>query len=446
MKPKTIAIIGAGVSGLGAAWLLHKQYAVTLFEKNAYLGGHTHTLEIDTPQGSVAVDTGFIVYNEPNYPHLVGLFQQLGIETRPTDMSFAFSLNAGELEYAGSTLNTLFAQRSNLFKPNYWRLLSEILRFNRVAQHSLAQWETHTPPALSLGEFLALHHFSPAIQEHYLLPMGAAIWSCPVETMLQFPAYSFLRFFANHGLISINNRPQWRTVKGGSHQYVKRMRELMGSRLTTKPAALRVERSTQQVSVYTEQESLAFDAVIFACHADQALNLLAQPSTQEQRLLSCFQYQPNRTYLHTDTNLMPKRRLVWSSWNYLARSQPESRQQMTATYWMNHLQGLAKHTPYLVTLNPYELPREASILAEMVYEHPVFDQAAMQAQAQLSSLQGQQRTWYCGSYHRYGFHEDALASAVNVCKDFGIIPSWQPTNTLESVTELPLTPAGALAS
>lgn len=444
MKINSIAIIGSGITGLGAAWLLHQQYRVTLFEKNDYLGGHTHTIDVAVGEQHVPVDTGFIVYNERNYPNLVGLFKQLNIATRPTDMSFAFSLNQGELEYAGSSLNTVFAQRRNVLRPRHWRLLSEILRFNRTAHQALRQPEV--VQGLTLGAFLDLYKFSHAMREHYLLPMGAAIWSCPVETMLQFPTLSFLRFFANHGLIDLSNRPQWRTVCGGSSFYVRELRQQMGQRLQVAGGATRVERAADGVRVFTAERQQAFDAVIFACHADQALALLAQPSAAEQAVLGCFRYEPNRTYLHTDARLMPRNKHVWSSWNYLATSQPESRQQMTATYWMNKLQGLNTPTDYFVTLNPYELPREEQIIAEMVYEHPIFDQQAVNAQAQLASLQGQQRSWFCGSYSRYGFHEDALASAVQVCADFGVTPVWHKAQSSTPQIAPPLAVAGAVAS
>lgn len=446
MYRKKIAVIGSGITGLASAWLLHKQYDVTLFEKNAYIGGHTHTIDVPETDRQVPVDTGFIVYNDRNYPNLIGLFAQLGIPTRDTDMSFGFSLNQGELEYSGSSLNTLFAQRKNLFRLSHWRLLQEIMRFNKVA-HRLLENPVAVPD-MSLGEMLDAHQFSRDMREHYLLPMGAAIWSCPVDTMLAFPALSFLRFFANHGLIDIQNRPQWRTVCGGSSVYVRKLLAEMGDKITIQSGAIRVERNATQASVFTDTTKHDFDAVIFACHADEALALLAQPSAEEQRILGCFRYEKNQTYLHTDTNLMPVNRKVWSSWNYLATSQPEyanARQQMTATYWMNNLQGLDTSTDYFVTLNPYQLPSDKHIIAEMTYEHPIFDQAAVAAQPQLASLQGQQQSWFCGSYHRYGFHEDAIASAVKVCADFGVTPVWvkaQETTTPQPV--LPLSIAGAV--
>ncbi|WML85493.1 NAD(P)/FAD-dependent oxidoreductase [Thiothrix subterranea] len=446
MYKKSVAIIGSGITGLASAWLLHPRYNVTLFEKNTYLGGHTHTIDVPETDRQIPVDTGFIVYNDRNYPNLIGLFAQLDIPTRDTDMSFGFSLNQGELEYSGSSLNTLFAQRKNLFRLSHWRLLKEIMRFNKVA-HRLLENPVAVPD-MSLGEMLDAHQFSRDMREHYLLPMGAAIWSCPVDTMLTFPALSFLRFFANHGLIDLHNRPQWRTVCGGSSFYVRKLLAEMGDNITIQSGAVRVERSATQASVFTDTSQHDFDAVIFACHADEALALLAQPSAEEQRILGCFRYEKNQTYLHTDANLMPVNRKVWSSWNYLATSQPEyanARQQMTATYWMNNLQGLDTSTDYFVTLNPYQLPRDEHIIAEMSYEHPIFDQAAVAAQPQLASLQGQQQSWFCGSYHRYGFHEDAIASAVKVCADFGVTPVWvkaQETTTPQPV--LPLSIAGAV--
>ena len=447
MYKKSVATIGSGITGLASAWLLHPRYNVTLFEKNAYIGGHTHTIDVPEQDRQIPVDTGFIVYNDRNYPNLIGLFAQLGIPTRDTDMSFGFSLNQGELEYSGSSLNTLFAQRKNLFRLSHWRLLKEIMRFNKVA-HRLLENPVAVPD-MNLGEMLDAHQFSRDMREHYLLPMGAAIWSCPVDTMLAFPALSFLRFFANHGLIDIQNRPQWRTVCGGSSVYVRKLLAEMGNKITIQSGAIRVERSDTQASVFTDAAKHDFDAVIFACHADEALALLAQPSADEQRILGCFRYEKNHTYLHTDTNLMPVNRKVWSSWNYLATSQPEyanARQQMTATYWMNNLQGLDTTTDYFVTLNPYQLPRDSHIIAEMTYEHPIFDQAAVAAQPQLASLQGQQQSWFCGSYHRYGFHEDAIASAVKVCADFGVTPVWVKVQEEPKTPQpvLPLSIAGAV--
>jgi predicted NAD/FAD-binding protein len=427
MNKKRIAIIGAGVTGLTTSWLLHKQYAVTLFEKNDYLGGHTNTVIVQEDKQECPVDTGFIVFNNRNYPNLLGLFAELNVSSQTSDMSFAFSLShgtqIGKLEYAGSNLNTLFAQRKNLFSIQHWQMLREILRFNQLAHDTLQA--SPSDEQLSLGAFLQQHGFSKNMQENYLLPMGAAIWSCPVETMLEFPARSFLQFFANHGLINLKDRPKWRTVTGGSFVYIQKMMARMQSLIELQPSAVNVRRHNNKVFVRTDTEELEFDAVIFACHADQALALLAEPTNEESSLLASFGYETNKTYLHTDTSLMPVNKKVWSSWNYLARTTADSRQQMTATYWMNQLQQLNTQTDYFVTLNPYTLPKQEKIIREIDYQHPIFTQDAINAQQAIPRIQGQNNTWFCGSYMGYGFHEDAVKSAVAVCKDFGIDPGWQ---------------------
>ncbi len=431
MIKQRVAIIGSGITGLGASWLLHKHYDITLFEKNNYIGGHTNTIDVKEQARTIPVDTGFIVYNNKNYPNLVGLFKELNIKTQKTDMSFAFSLDQGVLEYSGSGLSGLFAQKRNWLNPSHWLLLKEILRFNRIAHMTLAsKSEKNSQIAESLGDFLDKHRFSNKLREHYLLPMGAAIWSCPVDIMLKFPVTSFLQFFANHGLINIKNRPQWRSVCGGSNSYVKKMLSLMSDHIQFQTGAVKVVRNEDSAVVHTQEESFSFDKVIFACHADQALTLLGENASQkEKEILGNFKYENNQTFLHTDLHLMPKRKAVWSSWNYLAQSTKKSRQQMTVTYWMNKLQNLDCKKDYLVTLNPYHLPRDEHVIAEINYQHPIFDKAAIQSQELLPSLQGINKSWFCGSYTKYGFHEDALSSAVAVCQDFGITPSWLDSKT-----------------
>lgn len=451
MNKKRIAIIGAGVSGLTASWLLHKHHHVTLFEKNDYLGGHTNTVLVEDAGRQLPIDTGFIVFNDRNYPNLEGLLRELAVETQASDMSFAFSLQnmqqQPQLEYAGSNLGTLFAQRKNLISIAHWQMLLEIMRFNKLAQQCLQQAEQLT---LSLGEFLSEHRFSQRLQDYYLLPMGAAIWSCPLNTMMAFPARSFLQFFANHGLLTLNDRPQWYTVKGGSFCYIKAMMATMQAHIQQQPAALRVRRETKpsnssndnngshsSTTVYVKSENgeQTFDAVIFACHGDQALALLSDSNDKEQTLLQCFNYEDNTTYLHTDKALMPRNRKVWSSWNYLARQNDESRQQMTASYWMNRLQQLDTSTDYFVTLNPYQLPKDDRIIREIHYQHPIFTQAAMDAQQQMPNIQGQQQTWFCGSYLGYGFHEDAVHAALNVCLDFGVQAAWSTLNKVSPAAQ-----------
>ena len=426
-KKQSIAIIGSGITGLSASWLLHEKFNITLFEKNNYLGGHTHTHDVPENDKELAIDSGFIVYNEKNYPNLVGLFNELCVKTQATDMSFAFSMNEGELEYAGSGLSGMFAQRGNLVSIKHWRLIQEILRFNKVAHAQLGELEEEKSPELSLGEFLKQHKFSTDLQQNYLLPMGAAIWSCPVDIMSSFPAYSFLRFFANHGLIDLQNRPQWRSVVGGSREYIRKMMRTLETEISIKGEATSVKRNDNSVEVNSAGESIVFDQVIFACHADQALKLLEKPSSAELDILSCFKYQENKTYLHTDESLMPKRKKAWCSWNYLAQtgdSDSSNDKQVTATYWMNSLQKLEADKNYLVTLNPYQEIDRSKVIQEMSYDHPVFDKDAISAQSQLEELQGEMNSWFCGSYAGYGFHEDALSSSVAVCEKLGVVAPW----------------------
>jgi predicted NAD/FAD-binding protein len=417
---KNIAVIGSGIAGLAAAWLLgrEQQHQVTLIEQNDYIGGHTHTIDVDEDGRKVAVDTGFIVYNIANYPLLTRLFEVLEVATRESDMSFSASIGPGALEYSGDSLNTLFAQRHHLLSPSFLRMVGDILRFNRRCKQMLREGGFD---GLSVGALLERERMSDGFRDHFLLPMAAAIWSCPTRTMLDFPAESLARFFNNHGLLNLIDRPLWRSVSGGSARYVERFVEQIGREQIRLDAARAVRRTEQGVEVsLASGERSVFDEVVLACHADQALALLEQPSGAEQALLSRFRYQPNRTYLHTDIGLMPRRRRVWSSWNYLSQVAQDGSRAVSVTYWMNRLQGLATRKDYLVTLNPLRPPAEETVIAEMTYDHPVFDQAAIDAQPRLVELQGQDRLWFCGSYFGYGFHEDALASAVAMADRFGV--------------------------
>ncbi|MGD8309647.1 MAG: FAD-dependent oxidoreductase, partial [Chromatiales bacterium] len=316
MERQSIAVIGSGVAGLSAAWLLSRRHDVSLFERNDYFGGHTHTIEVAGEAGRVPVDTGFIVYNEPNYPHLTGLLRTLGVRTRDTEMSFGVSVGDGRLEYAGSDLGTLFAQRSNIVRPGFLRMLGDILRFNREVKALLAR--DQLGPG-SLGNFLLSRGYGRRFRDHYLLPMAAAIWSCPAVQMLDFPLAGFARFFHNHGLLDLRDRPQWKTVVGGSHQYPRRMLEHLGGSTRLSLPATAVTRREGGVEVrLADGQRRTFQQVVLACHADEALRLLAGPTSEEARLLSRFGYQPNRAVLHSDSALMPRSRRVWSSWNYLA--------------------------------------------------------------------------------------------------------------------------------
>lgn len=426
-----IAIVGSGIAGLSAAWMLARQHEVVVFEQNDYMGGHTHTVDAPAPSGTVPVDTGFIVYNEANYPHLTALFRHLDVATRPSDMSFGVSVDHGELEYAGDNLRALFGQPSNFFKPAHWRMLSEIVRFNRLARGSLDD------PALesqTLGEFLDVHRFGDALRTRYLLPMAAAIWSCPPQTMLAFPAASFMRFFKNHGLLDIRGRPQWRTVVGGSRSYIGRLTADFAGGVRLGQGVRVIQRDSQGIRLIDAQgEAHRFDRVVLACHADQALRLLEQPDVWESRLLGAFPYQTNRVVLHSDQRLMPRRRRVWSSWNYLSGANVSGDRAVSVTYWMNRLQGLSDARPYFVTLNPLMEVDPAQRWGEYDYDHPVFSQRAMQAQPLLGRLQGRQGTWFCGAYFGYGFHEDGIRSGLDVARAFGILPPWE-AGLPESIT------------
>ncbi|MEH6455958.1 MAG: FAD-dependent oxidoreductase [Cocleimonas sp.] len=444
IKKQSIAIIGSGITGLSASWLLHKKFDITLFEKNNYLGGHTHTHDVTEGDHTLAIDSGFIVYNDKNYPNLIGLFKQLDVKTQDTDMSFAFSLNQGELEYAGTGLKGMFAQRGNIIRIKHWRLLQEIVRFNKTAHSELARLEKEKSTEYSLGGFLKQHNFSVDLQKNYLLPMGAAIWSCPVETMYNFPAFSFLRFFANHGLIDLKNRPQWRSVVGGSREYINKMMPLLEPEISIEAGAESVTRNSAGVEVTSAGKKSHFDQVIFACHADEALKLLEQASASEEEILGCFGYQENNTYLHTDESLMPKRKNAWCSWNYLAQSVTSDNstnakntiadKQVTATYWMNKLQKINPQKNYFVTLNPYQQIDQNKVIKTMTYHHPVFDRHAINAQTRLNELQGKNNSWFCGSYAGYGFHEDGIASSVDICKKLGVIAPWNAdTDSAEKI-------------
>jgi predicted NAD/FAD-binding protein len=422
MGRRRIAVVGAGIAGLGATWLLSRRHEVTLFERNAHLGGHSNTVEVACADSTLGVDTGFVVYNERNYPHLTRLFRHLGVETQPADMSFAASVDDGRIEYAGSDLNTLFAQRGNLVSPAYWGMLSDILRFNRDAKRSL---RTGDAAGLSLGDYLGRGGYGARLADHYLLPMAAAIWSCPTRAMREFPAVSFLHFFRNHGLLDVVDRPQWRTIVGGSRRYVARLvADLPGSAHAGRPATC-VRRTPDGVRVQTaDGGEHAFDAVVLACHADEALRLIDGPRPAETAVLSKFGYQENRTILHSDAALMPRQRRVWSSWNYLAATAASGTERVSVTYWMNRLQGLPGDRQFFVSLNPLREPRPESVVAELTYHHPVFDAEAMRAQGLLSQIQGRDRLWFCGSYAGFGFHEDALASAVEVARRLGAPAPW----------------------
>lgn len=420
-----VAVIGSGISGLSAAWFLGQKHQVTLLEKNARLGGHTHTVNIK-PSGadmeSIAVDTGFIVFNRPNYPHLSAMLEYLNVAVQKTEMSFSASIDQGKMEYSGHSLSTMFAQRRNLLSFPHWKMIGQILRFNRQAKEDLNASQDLN---LTLGEYLNKHGFEERMQEYYLLPMAAAIWSCPVSTMMRFPVGSFLQFFENHGLLNIEDRPQWETVINGSQNYIDAILQEDAFQVRLNAGVKRVDKRSDGLCVVFENgQETFFDQVVFASHADQTWNMLAADLKYDLKPLASFAYQKNVAYLHSDLSLMPKRKRAWSSWNYLRETHfPEKA--VAVTYWMNRLQNLETHLPILVTLNPVHPPQEDKTYQRMVYEHPVFDQAALDAQAALPGLQGKHNLWFCGAWTGYGFHEDGLKSAVELARSWGVELPWE---------------------
>ncbi len=429
-----IAVIGSGVAGLGAAWLLSQRHKVVVYEAEGRLGGHSNTVEVRGPNDRpIAVDTGFIVYNERTYPNLIRLLDALGVASEPSNMSFSVSVDRGRFEYAGSPAG-LFAQRRNLLRPRLWRMLRDLLRFYREAPGFL-----DAPEDLPIGDYLRREGYSPAFMDDHLLPMAAAIWSCSLAEIQSFPTKSFLRFNLNHGLMQLANRPQWRTVSGGSRSYVERIAApfAAGTRLATPVAAVR--RGAEGVTVTDARgQSDRFDEVVLACHGDQARALLGPDATPaEAAVLGDLRYQPNRALLHRDPRLMPRRKAVWASWNYLSGRGVDDERAVSVTYWMNRLQNLDPAVPLFVSLNPIDAPRDELVEAEFVYDHPVFDAAAVAAQQRLPALQGVNRTWFCGSYCGYGFHEDALQAGLAVAAALGCPAPWA-----EQIT--PVSPAAGI--
>ncbi|MEM7446382.1 MAG: FAD-dependent oxidoreductase [Pseudomonadota bacterium] len=421
-----IAIIGSGITGLSAAWLLHPHHQIVVYEQDGRIGGHSNT--VDAPVGpdgaSVPVDTGFIVFNGRTYPNLVALFDHLGVLAADTAMSFSVSSRNGALEYAGTSMRHLYAQPRNLLRWRHHRMVRDILDFYRRAPGLLAEMDDDQDSP-SLEAFLSAHGYGDGFVYDHLLPMGAAIWSTTVSEMMRFPATSFVRFFHNHGLLQVAGRPQWRTVKGGSRSYVKRLAGSFADRIRTGDGAVEITRAGPCAVVKDSTgHAEIFDQVILACHADQALALLTDATDEERAVLTPFRYEPNKAVLHTDPKLMPRRRRVWSSWNYLSRQPTVDDAKVSVTYWMNRLQPLGTARDVFVTLNPLREPDPRSVIASFDYDHPQFDHAAMLAQKRIGSIQGVNRTWFCGSYCGYGFHEDGLAAGLTVAEALGARRPW----------------------
>lgn len=413
-----IAVIGGGISGLAAAWLLKQAHEVSLFEAADYLGGHTNTVDVDLEGQRHPVDTGFLVHNDLTYPQLIALFRHLGVETYPSRMSFSVQVPGDNLEWAGSSLSSLFAQRRNLLRPAFWRLLKDTLSFNAQAEVLLQE---SLDKGWTLGELLRVRGYGQSFRDWYLLPMAAAIWSAAPRDIEDFPAATFLRFCLNHRLLQIKGRPTWLSIRGGGRSYVEKMSQGLDVRLSTPVDA--VERIAEGVAVRSRGQSETFDALVLATHAPDSLRMLRDANDAERTILGAVRYQPNLAILHCDPSFLPQRQSLWSAWNYLASGDAE--QPVCVTYLLNQLQQLPFSTPLMVTLNPPEGRMPNRQLARFHYDHPLFDQPAIQAQQQLDSIQGKRQIWFCGAWCGYGFHEDGLRSALRVAADFQLEAPWQ---------------------
>ena len=416
-----LAIVGSGISGLAVAHTLKDHADMTLFEAGNYFGGHTHTVDVTlpTPKGLVThgVDTGFLVFNERTYPNLINLFAELKVETAPSDMSFSVkvpgALNGKTLEWSGTDLNSVFAQRGNLVNPRFWRMLADVMRFNALCTR-IAKEQREKELQQPLSDFLRTHQFSEPFRDWYFLPMLGCIWSCPTDQMLQFPVATMIRFCHNHGLIQVTNRPQWFSVVGGARNYVEKILAGLHDKRLNTPVRL-IERDAKGVRIITDGHVERFDQVVIATHTDQALSMLRQASGEERSLLGAIRYQDNRAVLHTDASVLPANPKTWAAWNYerAASSERES-SRVCLHYLLNRLQRIPFAQPVVVSLNPLQDIDPATIVGEFDYAHPVFDLAAIEAQKRLPLLQGQQSTWFAGAWAGYGFHEDGLKSGLQV--------------------------------
>ena len=410
-----IAIIGSGISGLTCAYLLNRSHEITLFEASDWIGGHTHTVDVTVDGHRYAVDTGFIVFNDWTYPNFIRLLGQIGVGFKPTEMSFSVTDPDSGLEYNGNNLNSLFAQRRNLLSPGFWGMLRDILRFNKQALRDLE--EQRIKPDTTLDDYLKAGGYGERFILHYIVPMGSAIWSMPMADMLAFPLHSFVRFFKNHGLLSVSNRPQWQVIEGGSSAYIAPLTASFREKIRLNCPVTRVERDAEGVVIHSHAGSERFDKVVFACHSDQALHLLAAPSEAEQSILGALPYADNEVVLHTDTRLLPQRKLAWASWNFRLGGAGHTR--AAVTYDMNILQGIQSDTTFCVSLNQSAAINPFKVLAKYTYAHPQYSLAAVAAQSRRGELDGQQHTWYCGAYWANGFHEDGVVSALHVARAFG---------------------------
>jgi predicted NAD/FAD-binding protein len=414
VKRQRIAVVGSGISGLSAAWLLAKRHDVTLFEADDRIGGHSNTVEAPSPSAPIAVDTGFIVYNEDNYPNLKALFEHLSVPTKPAHMSFAVSIDDGAFEYSSHGIPALFAQKRNWVSPKFWRMISDLLRFQKQAPKDLAEMERTSE---TLEAYLNRNGYGDLFKEAHLLPQAAAIWSCSMGQMSAYPAASFVRFYMNHNLLTYDLKPTWRTVDGGSREYVRRLHADFAGRTVLRAGVAGVSRDAAGATLrFADGRTERFDAVLLATHSDQALRLLDQPTAEERRLLGAIGYRANKAILHRDVSAMPKRRKAWAAWTHKGYSDRSG--EGGVTYWMNELQSL-QGPPLFVSLNPAKAPDPALVIGEWDYEHPVFDQAAVAAQSELWSLQGQGGVWFAGAWFGSGFHEDGLQAGLAAAEQMG---------------------------
>ena len=410
-----IAIIGSGISGLTSAYLLNRKHDVTIFEANDYIGGHTHTHNIDIDGNNYSIDTGFIVYNERTYPNFIKLLDQLNIERQLSTMGFSVKSASQDYEYAGESLNTLFAKRSNIFRISFWRMLYEMYHFGKKADSLGCGLDV----SMTLGDYLVDENYSSEFVNYFIIPMGAAIWSTPANKVLDMPAYFFIKFFYNHGMLELTNRPNWWVIKNGSSEYIKKITIGFEDKIHLSTPVKKVSRVEGGVEIvlFKKDKALKFDSVIFATHSNQALDILDDPSDAEKDILGSIPYQKNNILLHTDSSVLPRRKLAWASWNYQLDSDPNS--PVILTYNMNILQTIEANKTFCVTLNDNDSVDKNRILKKITYHHPLFTVNAIEAQKRKSEISGVNNTYYCGAYWRNGFHEDGVVSALDVCSAFG---------------------------
>ena len=411
-----VAIVGSGISGLTCAYILNNDHDITIFEKNDYVGGHTHTHQIEYGGEEFSIDSGFIVYNEWTYPNFIKILDQLGVERQLTRMGFSVKSDKNNLEYAGHSLNGLFAQRSNLFRPSFMRILLSMRRFNYEAKTELKTLD----PQITLGKYLVSRNYPKEFIKHYIIPIGAAIWSTVPKQMMDMSAVFFIRFFDNHGLLQVLNRPNWWVISGGSKKYVEKMIGGFKDKIRLSSPVKNVKRGGENITVQFGSgplENEDFDSIIFACHSNQSLAMLDSPSKEEEEILSAIKYQKNDALLHFDDSILPKRKNAWSSWNYLLDEDQDKA--VALTYNMNILQSLKSDRTFCVSLNSGDLVDQSKVIKHLNYEHPLFTLSSIEAQGRKNEISGKNNTYYCGAYWRNGFHEDGVMSALDVCKDFG---------------------------